>query len=234
VLSHVPYNTGAVLPLKEIADLCHARGCLLLVDGAQSVGAIPVDIGDSGADFYAFPGQKWLCGPEGTGGLYVRRAHWDTLQATQTGGFGIDYPAYKADDLASVVPAAGANRYEVGSVYRPALAGLLAGMRWHLEHRVADDLFDRIHSLAAYARVRALDLPHTRVVTPKDQHAGLVGFIPAGIDPVSVVTLLGEKKIFIRSTPENRALRLSCGFFNTKEEIDVTFDLIRSIQASAP
>ena len=67
VISHVLWSTGAVMPVRAIADVAHARGALVIVDGAQAAGAIPVDIAALGADAYAFPGQKWLLGPEGTG-----------------------------------------------------------------------------------------------------------------------------------------------------------------------
>src|SRR5437588_132838 len=66
VVSHVLYTTGAVLPLKEISELAHAAGATVIVDGAQSVGAIAVDAPALGADAYAFSGQKWLLGPEST------------------------------------------------------------------------------------------------------------------------------------------------------------------------
>ena len=61
------------MPVRAIADLAHARGALVIVDGAQAAGAIPVDLAALGADAYAFPGQKWLLGPEGTGALAVTR-----------------------------------------------------------------------------------------------------------------------------------------------------------------
>ena len=85
VLSHVTWGTGAVLPIGEIAQLAHEAGAQVLVDGAQSVGALPVDVHALDVDVYAFPGQKWLCGPEGTGGLYVKRAQLDAVQPTQIG-----------------------------------------------------------------------------------------------------------------------------------------------------
>src|ERR687893_1784511 len=71
-ISHVDWATGEVLPLVEISALARDRGALSLVDGAQSVGNIPVDIPATGADMYAFTGHKWLLGPEGMGAFYVR------------------------------------------------------------------------------------------------------------------------------------------------------------------
>ncbi|MGW1783732.1 aminotransferase class V-fold PLP-dependent enzyme [Streptomyces sp. NPDC002143] len=233
VISHVTYGTGAVLPLREIADLVHERGALLLVDGAQSVGAIPLDLDASGADFYAFPGQKWLCGPEGTGGLFVRREHLDLLQATQSGLYGVDYFTYRANDPESLGPAPAATRYEVGSVYRPALTGLLAGVNWHLERRAQGELFRNIHQLTDYALARVAELPDTQVITPSEAHAGLVCFTPQGIDPAECVTQLGTQGIVIRSVPENGSLRLSCGFYNTPEEIDMTLTQIEAFRASS-
>ncbi|WP_214104177.1 aminotransferase class V-fold PLP-dependent enzyme [Acrocarpospora catenulata] len=74
VVSHVGYATGAVLPVERITAEARRHGALVLVDGAQAVGAIDVDVAALGADFYAFPGQKWLLAPEGTGALVVRGA----------------------------------------------------------------------------------------------------------------------------------------------------------------
>ncbi|MGH3146018.1 MAG: aminotransferase class V-fold PLP-dependent enzyme, partial [Rubrobacter sp.] len=71
-LSHVDWTSGEALPLAEICTLARDRGALTLVDGAQSVGNIPVDVPATGADMYAFTGHKWVLGPEGMGAFYVR------------------------------------------------------------------------------------------------------------------------------------------------------------------
>ncbi|MFZ2422508.1 MAG: aminotransferase class V-fold PLP-dependent enzyme, partial [Anaerolineae bacterium] len=78
-LSHVSYSSGAVFPLAEIVELAHRHGAWVLVDAAQSLGAIPVDVTALGVDFYACSGQKWLCGPEGAGALYVHPDRFDDL-----------------------------------------------------------------------------------------------------------------------------------------------------------
>ena len=72
-VSHVLWTTGMVLPIARIAALAHERGALLLVDGAQAAGALPVSVAELGADMYAVPAQKWLLGPEGMGAFWVRR-----------------------------------------------------------------------------------------------------------------------------------------------------------------
>ncbi|MER3485696.1 MAG: cysteine lyase, partial [Chloroflexota bacterium] len=72
-ISHLQWSSGAVMPLAEIAALARERGILIIVDGAQSVGQIRVALHELGVDAYAMSGQKWLCGPNGTGALYLRR-----------------------------------------------------------------------------------------------------------------------------------------------------------------
>ncbi|HCN09120.1 MAG TPA: hypothetical protein DIT01_14425 [Lentisphaeria bacterium] len=73
-LSHVTFTTGQLLPIEKIAQRCRARGCLLVVDGAQSAGMLPVRLRELGCDAYATSGHKWLLGPKGTGLLYIRRS----------------------------------------------------------------------------------------------------------------------------------------------------------------
>ena len=82
-ISHVLWPNGAVLPLAEISELAHRQGALVIVDGAQvTVGAVPLDVKALGVDAYAGPGQKWLCGPGGTGGLYVSRDALDRMRSS--------------------------------------------------------------------------------------------------------------------------------------------------------
>ena len=89
-VSHVLWTTGAVLPVARIADLAHARGALVVVDGAQAAGAIPVRFEDLGADAYAVPAQKWLLGPEGMGALVVDRAAIDRLTPALGGWYSFE------------------------------------------------------------------------------------------------------------------------------------------------
>ena len=89
VVSHVLWNTGQVLPIAEIADIINNNNSFLLVDAAQSVGVLPLDLTELGVDFYAFTGHKWLCGPDGVGGLYVKPEVREKLHPTFIGLNGI-------------------------------------------------------------------------------------------------------------------------------------------------
>jgi L-cysteine/cystine lyase len=226
MLSHVAWGTGAILPLREITELAHAVGALVLVDGAQSVGSIPVDMDAEGADFYAFSGQKWLCGPEGTGGIFVRADRLDRFVPGFVGGFGIKHDeTYRPNDAEAFEFVPGAQRFEVGSVYRPGIYGLQASVEWR--RALGEGTFAAIRELAGYCLEQVGQLPGVEVLTPKQEPlSGLVAFRLPGVDVTKVVEDLAAAGVSIRSIPDNQAFRISCGFFNTRAEIDRALGLL--------
>lgn|SRR6185369_2867295 len=227
VLSHVCYGTGAVLPIGELVKLAHGAGCRVLVDGAQAVGAIAVDVAELGVDYYAFPGQKWLCGPEGTGGLFVRSDLVENLEPTMPGSFSVDLDAYRQNDPVSLVFLPSAARFESASVYRPAVAGLSAAVAW-LEHLGWGEIYSTISDRTSYALSRIDELSGVTSSTPADAHAGLVAFDLEGVDSVACVGRLLGTGVAVRRIPDSGALRLSCGFFTTEEDVDRALDLIHT------
>ena len=218
VFSHVTWNTGLRLPLSELVALAHRHYALTLVDGAQSAGAIPLDLPASGVDFYALPGQKWLCGPEGTGALYVRHDRLSLLGLTFAGYSSIVESGY--DLTGYFMPAKGARRYEVGSIYRPGVKGMIANLDW-LEQTVGWEwIHARIEHLAAYARQALSRLPGATILTPPGPQAGLITFNVPGLDPARTTTKLTEEGIIVRFIRQPYALRISTGFYNTEDDID--------------
>ncbi len=228
VLSHVSFSTGACLPIREIADAAHAVGAAVLVDGAQAVGAIPVDVRALDVDYYAFPGQKWLCGPEGTGGLFVRQARQAELRPTFVG-------------TRSAQSDAGA--YEHGTLFRPGIEGLHAALAWRSAIGAAA-IYARTEHLTTYCATRLQSLPGVELVTPADARAGLVCFRLESLDSEgetdldACVTYLAEHGVSLRAVGETRCLRVSCGFFNTEGEIDRLVELVggwvRNLHGQAP
>lgn len=233
VFSHVAWNTGQRLPLARIAAMGHRYRIPSLVDAAQSAGAVALDLPASGVDFYAMPGQKWLCGPEGLGALYVRKSSLSLLNptfigyASLTSGADYDFTGY-------FMPAPDARRFEVGSVNRPSLKAMLANMLW-LEETVGWSwIYDRIATLAEYARAALAMLPGVTVITPPGPQAGLISFNLAGYDPARVALHLAQKGIIIRFLPYPYVLRASTGFYNTPADIDRLVAELKTILAADP
>ena len=229
-LSHVSYSTGYVLPVKEIARRAHAAGALVIVDGAQSAGVIPLDLHDLGVDAYAMPGQKWLCGPEGTGALYVAAAAMDRVGPTFTGGFSFE----SFDELGVYAFQPDARRFEVGSVYRPALAAMNESTRWIAEEVTLPWAYGRIQEVAAYCR-RALEgLEGIDIMTPPGPQAGLVTITFPGWEGMAVSEEMADRGIVIRPITRPAGVRVATGFYNTEEEIDRLVTALREVQTLEP
>ena len=217
VLSHVSWATGMVLPVRELADLAHSVGALFICDAAQAAGMVPSDVYALGVDAYACSGQKWLCGPDGTGALFVRRDRWGDIQQTFIGYFGVQPGMSNHEGY--YVPSDSARRYDVSTVYPGGLRALSAGLGWIGDELGWDWVYQRIATLgrSCYQALAALD--GVTMLTPPDRMAGLVHFRVDGIAPADVTAKLSAADILIRDTHDPDANRVSTGFYNTEEEI---------------
>ncbi|MBN1966817.1 MAG: aminotransferase class V-fold PLP-dependent enzyme, partial [Anaerolineae bacterium] len=196
------------------------KGVAVLVDGAQSAGVFDLDLAGLEVDYYAVPGQKWLCGPEGIGALYVKPDRLDTLQPTYVG-----YPSFQSQDWqGGYTLANGAKRYEIGGTYPATLAGMRASLNWFRHEVTPEWAYARIAHLAAHARQAIGALAGVRLLTPENRQASLVNFLPVGWSPAQMaglVAALAERGFIIRSIPHPPyCARLSCGFYNTEADID--------------
>ena len=188
----------------------------VLIDGAQSAGAIPLDMHALNIDFYAIPMQKWLCGPDGTGALYARQNALSYVKSTYVGYWSIKHEEGIEWELHDR-----AQRFEVGGRQTAALAGQVAVLNW-LNTEVGHQwMYERIARLSAYAFYTLAEIPGLLMLTPRPGESGLVAFRLEGKDEAKVVKVLNEKyNILIRNIPSTHALRISTGFYNTEEEID--------------
>jgi L-cysteine/cystine lyase len=224
-ISHVTWTTGSVLNVSEVAYMGREWGIPVLIDGAQSAGAIPIDVKALGVDFYAIPMQKWLCGPDGTGALYVRKGMLAIISPTYVGYWSIKHEeGFEWELLES------AQRFEVGGRHSAAIAGQAAVLSW-LEHTVGHQwLFERIASLSRYASQVLKEVPGLSILTPRPGESGLVSFALEGRDDKEIVTNLRERyNMFIRNIPSTKSLRISTGFYNTEAEIDKLVSALKEI-----
>jgi L-cysteine/cystine lyase len=199
-LSHVTWVNGHKLPWREVRE---QTGVPVLVDGAQSVGAIPVEPDD--ADFYTVSAQKWLCGPDLTGALYVRDA--DRLRVALP-----SYLSQREYDLAAATfePQEGAPRFDTHFTPFASIAGLLAAFSVHPDWR-----YER--ALEAASRCRDLLAERFEVVT-EPGHSTLVAFKVA--DAEEAALRLGRQGVIVREIPRTGLVRVSCGWWTSDGDLE--------------
>lgn len=217
-VSHVTFTNGTVMPVRDIAALCRARGIICVVDGAHPPGMMAVDLRAINADFYASSPHKWLCAPQGTGLLYMHEAWrtrlWPTLAS---GGW---------DDVSL-----GAHRFNhMGSVDESRLAGLLAALLFQraigserIAGRVRDLRRHLIDSLSDVARVRMMS------PSGDDLGAGMVAFTLDGTDALVLqADLARAANVRTRVVSEYGYgwMRLSPHIYNRIDELDRVVELI--------
>ena len=200
-VSHVLWITGHVIPLAELRA---ATAVPILVDGAQSVGAIPVE--GQPFDFYTVSGQKWLCGPTPTGGLYVRDP--EALRVTSPSYF--SQASYERDG--AFEPRDGAARFERNWIPVAFIAGLEAALAIQPDWR-----FERARELAEKAREALLAEGFDLVTEPG--HATLVALRWPGDTAETVKRLYEDDDVVIRDLPKTGLLRASCGYWTSEDDV---------------
>jgi len=208
--SHVAWVSGR---LADIGAL-RATGAPVLLDGAQALGAVPVDVGALGCDFYAASGQKWLCGPEGSGCLYVRKKRVEELL--------IPWPGYgslaRSENPLGLVPAEGAKRFDhlfppgLRSAWALASLSVFEQAGWDWVHERAAAL---AASLAAAIRAHGLE------VWPRGRST-LVSW--RADDPEAEVDRLAAAGYIVRSIPGLDLVRASVGAWSSEEELGALAD----------
>jgi L-cysteine/cystine lyase len=220
-LSHVLWTTGAVLPVAELTRAAHDVGALLLVDGAQSLGAVPLNVGELGTAFYAVPGQKWLCGPSGTGALHVRQEFVEMLEPA--------WPWYGTDQHEPGQPPRlwpGARRFDAGTVSLEVMAGLVAAVAWR-DAIGWPEAHARAATLARSLRTALADVPGVEPLAVTGR-APLVAFRVEGRDAAAVSASLEERGVIVRSLP-GEILRAAVGFWNDERDLDRLLEALRAL-----
>jgi selenocysteine lyase/cysteine desulfurase len=233
--SHVSYADGALLPVKDLCQFARQRNLLTVVDGAQALGMIELDLHDLGCDFYAASFHKWLGGSHGTGLLYVRREVLDRLWPTTPRGLDASPPiAFPSQSVANEGVSAALHKFgNVVPTLWPALRGAEVAMDLH-QHINRARIEARIRELAIYARLRMQQLPGIEILTPA-RPGFWGGLLTARFADRTAEALAGalqrNQRVFVShlSWPgsEQGALRVSLHIFNTHEEIERMFEGLR-------
>jgi L-cysteine/cystine lyase len=219
VLSHVLWNSGRVLPLVELTEKIKAASLeqeiRVLVDAAQSVGLLPLELSKSLVDFYAFTGHKWCCGPEGVGGLYVRPAAREALRPTFIGWRSLSYEATAGGGLLT-----DGRQYEVATSAYPLYAGLAEAIDTQNQWGDQERRYQRICQLSGDLWQRLQALPHVQCLLSTPPASGLVSFRVEGVATGPTVQKLEAENIYIRNLGYPDSLRACVHYLTEEEELD--------------
>ncbi|HEX6711043.1 MAG TPA: aminotransferase class V-fold PLP-dependent enzyme [Rubrobacter sp.] len=216
-LSHVDWTNGEILPLREICAVARESNVLTLIDGAQSVGNIPVDVPATGADMYAFTGHKWVLGPEGMGAFYVRPGL--PVHSTNVGIMSLSAPS-DFDAGGDYELRSDARRFEA-STMSPALAGGLAAAAEAVYVR-GEQGFQEILRRADLLMDLLSEVPQVTLRSPRPARSGLVSFEVEGVAAKDAAGRLLEQSLILRYIPGPKTyVRASTHLFNTEAELEV-------------
>ncbi len=240
-VTHVSNVTGAINDIKAISKLAHENDALLLVDGAQSVPHMPVDVKKLGADFLAFSGHKML-GPTGIGVLYARRELLEEGEPFLFGGDMIKDVSYVQDEEKvriswNKLPW----KFEAGTPNVCGAIGLMEAVRY-LKRLGMENVYMHERNLTLYALERLEEINEINTYGPgrETERGGIIPFTMTGIDSHDLALLLDQFGIMVRSglhcaQPLHQRLglkssvRASFYIYNTREEVDRMVDVLKEV-----
>jgi len=233
-VAHVSNALGTVNPVKQIIAFARARGVPVLVDGAQAVPHMKVDVQDLDCDFYAFSGHK-LCGPTGIGILYGKAALLERMQPFKGGGDMILSVTFEKTTY-NVIP----QKFEAGTPPIAAAIGLGAAVDY-LSAIGMDAIAAHELDLLDYATEQLKRMPGVRIIGTAGEKAAVLSFALDGVHPHDVGTLLNQDGVAVRTghhcaQPVMQRFkvpatsRASFAFYNTMAEVDALVAGIRNVQ----
>ncbi|MGH7790292.1 MAG: SufS family cysteine desulfurase [Candidatus Binatia bacterium] len=230
---HVSNALGTINPVRELIERAHRRGIPVLLDGAQAVPHLPVDVQALDCDFYAFSSHK-LYGPTGVGVLYGKAALLDSMPPYQGGGEMISAVTFEKTFYKGLP-----GKFEAGTPNITGVVGLGAAIDW-VGGVGLDAIGAHEHALLAYATAQLADLPQVRIIGTAREKAGVLSFVIDGIHPHDIGTILDRGGIAVRAghhcaqpvmqrfqVPATTRASFAC--YNTKAEVDTLIAGIRQV-----
>lgn len=233
-VTHVSNVLGTINPLKEIIELAHAQGTPVLVDGAQGVPHMKVDVQDLDCDFYAFSGHK-MCGPTGIGVLYGKASWLEKMQPYEGGGDMILSVSFEKTTF-NKIP----YKFEAGTPPIAAAIGLGAAVDY-LESVGVNAIETHEHNLVAYGTEALSAVKGVRIYGTAPEKAGVLSFNIEGVHAHDVGTILNDEGVAVRTGHHcaqplmqrygvPATARASFYLYNTIEEVDQLVTAIRRVQ----
>ena len=235
-LAHVSNVLGTLNPIKEIAELAHAVGSLVVVDAAQSAPHLELDVVDLGCDFLAFSGHKMLA-PMGIGVLYGKQEILEKMPPFLSGGEMIEYVT-----LDNITYAELPHKFEAGTVNAGGAVGLAAAIDY-IESIGLHNIEERELELTKIAVEGMQAIPHIQVLGSDDyrEHHGIITFKVEGVHPHDIAAIIADANVAVRAghhcaEPLHHFLgipsttRASLMFYNTEEEVQRFLDVVKQIR----
>jgi cysteine desulfurase/selenocysteine lyase len=231
---HVSNALGSINPIKEMTALAHANAVPVMVDGAQAVPHMPVDVQDLDCDFYAFSGHK-LCGPTGIGVLYGKAAMLEKMQPFKGGGDMILSVTFEKTTY-NTIP----HKFEAGTPPIAAAIGLGTAVDY-LSEIGMDVIAAHELTLLNYATEQMNRMPGIRIIGTAHNKAAVISFEVDGVHPHDIGTLLNQEGVAVRTGHHcaqpvmqrfkvPATTRASFAFYNSVQEIDALIAGIRNVQ----
>ena len=233
---HVSNALGTINPVEKMIQIAHGRGIPVLVDGAQAVAHMPVDVRAMDCDFYTFSGHK-IFGPTGIGVLYGKASLLDDMPPYQGGGDMISSVTFERT-LYNVVP----HKFEAGTPNIAGALGLAVGLEY-VEGVGLDRIGTYERDLLAYGTDALLQIPGLQLTGTAGEKAGILSFVLDGVHPHDIGTILDREGIAIRTGHHccqplmdrlgvAATARASLALYNTRQEIDAlatALDRVREV-----
>ncbi|MBS5081337.1 MAG: cysteine desulfurase [Clostridiales bacterium] len=235
-IAHVSNVIGCTNPVKEIISYAHKMGAVVLVDGAQAVPHMAVDVQELDADFYAFSGHKML-GPMGIGVLYGKKQLLEEMPPFLTGGEMIDSVSQQ-DAVFAPLP----HKFEAGTVNAQGAAGLEAAV-CYIKKVGYEEIQKQEEILVARAMEGIHKMPHVHLIGSRnpEEHSGILTFTIDDVHPHDIASIMDSAHIAIRAGHHcaeplmkylelNATARASVYFYNTEEEIDLFLENLNQVR----
>jgi selenocysteine lyase/cysteine desulfurase len=227
-ISHITAPTGIVFDAKLVADLAHSRNIWFHVDGAQSIGMIPIDLHAMDCDSYGISGHKWLGAPHETGLLYVKEARLDEVTPLHIGAY--SNKDYQLPDVFSYTPTAVRYEYGTRNAAIPVATAAAADFQTQIgRQRIAD----YGHYLAGLLQEGLRKFPKIEILTPEDpaMRGSITTIRHADIPWDKLNAHFGANKLRTRVVTEQdlNAVRISTHVFNNEKHVEMVLEALRKL-----